>query len=350
MKNVLIASFESYGTMSAAYNFKNKPNATKLCCLGLSGLLDINFDILLILLTKESKKNNENDFRCEAEKSGVEIRIVEISYGKSAEDIWRMIDQIAATFNNNEEFSVFLDISNGPMYFPLLSLASLAYLESSGRAKLKGIYYGNHQAMSVGDIKVFDLTPLIKVIKEFYGYNAFEDAAFHEQSDRFLKNNSLKRESDGHKVLISGMGASFGLLYSAIRHIRPDFLIVITSSKFSQKAIEACNMADFNSDKNLHIIEMLDVFRGFNEAPELVEAVWPLIQNATSLVISLTGGTTAMQWVMQSIYERSHAANISVERVAFVDPRPSIEQQKNPWHLGELIEIEKIVSSTKKNQ
>ncbi|HNX77363.1 MAG TPA: hypothetical protein PKM56_16910, partial [Candidatus Rifleibacterium sp.] len=76
----------------------------------------------------------------------------------------------------------------------------------------------------------------------------------------------------------------------------------------------------------------------------IIDFVWPKIQHAGSLVVNLTGGTTAMQWVMQAIYERSHAANLSVERVAFVDRRPAVEQQQTPWCLGEIVEIEKITS------
>jgi len=50
---------------------------------------------------------------------------------------------------------------------------------------------------------------------------------------------------------------------------------------------------------------------------------------------------------VQSIYERSCADHIPVKRVAFVDRRPTVEQQEHPWHLGEIIEIETVLLNGK---
>ena len=41
-------------------------------------------------------------------------------------------------------------------------------------------------------------------------------------------------------VLATPMGASVGLLFSAVSTIRPDRVVVLTSLKFKEKAIEAC--------------------------------------------------------------------------------------------------------------
>ncbi|MDD3148967.1 MAG: hypothetical protein PHD82_16860, partial [Candidatus Riflebacteria bacterium] len=105
-------------------------------------------------------------------------------------------------------------------------------------------------------------------------------------------------------ILVSGMGSSFGLLYSAVCHIKPGFVVVITSEKYRENARDACKRAGFVDNESLLILCMQDVFCGFAEAPFLVGECKPLLQNAESVVVNLTGGTTAMQRVMQSIFEQ----------------------------------------------
>ncbi len=144
------------------------------------------------------------------------------------------------------------------------------------------------------------------------------------------------------KVLVSGMGSSFGLLYSAIHHVQPDIALVITSDKFRNAVNEACAKAGFSDMSRIHVFTMSDVFAGFNETPALLQQMWPQIKEAEKIIINLTGGTTAMQWVMQSVYEEAVKQKLPAERVAFVDRRSTIEQQQNPWQLGELLEIEKL--------
>lgn len=564
MKNVLLASLGAASLRQATYSFNQATYMSKFCCLGLARLLDVNFDCLCLLLTEEAKKAYENELQKETAVSGPEIWVIEINSGKTIEEIWQMFDMITDSFNQDEEISVFLDVSNGFRHLPLLSFTSLTYLESSRKIKLAGVYYGAYEARSADDITpIFDLTPLVNIVKGSYAVKAFEETGSIEQLGEFLNDllglrkndkdrlmaklqslhgsissglqletgrdaqdldawvsrnlpaenllnaaknllerlqgkiskiklkskfnkqnfildeaelerefelirwhaennnhataiilarewvisriwlaekpegywldkearsrlienelgywsdkirspafreqNSQKsyfdllalwselteirnqfahagfqikpvnfekggeklskffklvetglksdatwllprRESDASKVLITGMGSSFGLLYSAIHHTKPDAVIVITSAKYRENALEASKKAGFISDSALHLVEMQDVFCGFAETPLIIKTIWPLVQNAGSLVVNLTGGTTAMQWVVQSIYERSCSEHIPVKRVAFVDRRPTIEQQKEPWHLGEIIEIESALLKNK---
>lgn len=86
---------------------------------------------------------------------------------------------------------------------------------------------------------------------------------------------------------------------------------------------------------------MEDVFTGFDEAERLVGEAKTICQPFDSVTINLTGGTTAMQWVMQAIYETLKTENFNVKRVAFIDRRDSLEQRKNPFVIGEIYEIDK---------
>ena len=143
-------------------------------------------------------------------------------------------------------------------------------------------------------------------------------------------------------VLATPMGASIGLLYSAVSTIKPDRVIVLTSQKFNEKAKEACEKGGFKDFNKLHIVVIEDAFCGFNEAKRIVKEMSSFCNHAKEVKLNLTGGTTAMQWAMQALYENL-SKNNSVNRIAFVDRRPSVEQQSNPYVVGELLNVDELI-------
>ncbi len=595
MTNILFTTLGATPLTETNYEFNSQTFRSQFCCLGLIKMLPVKFDKMCVLVTPEAKEKNLQSLHDCAKTVGIDITEIDIVSGQNIEEIWRIFDAMTDGLGSNDCPNIYLDVTNSFRHLPLLSFTALSYLESARKASLAGIYYGAFDPKRSAQTPVFDLTPLVNIVRGSYAVKTFEETGAINQLAAFFKdllgsesleakpvtdnieklNNSFTRhlenlhsaissglaieagkaagtltgwmkdklknrfelkttqeliarlenkiaaimisdklkkekmpltieelqrqlkfirwhidyqkpdtalrllrewlinrvwlaeepegdwlnvtdrrnqvetflgglgsklkqaddsfkqqsyyllaktwnqtanmrnefahagfrtqvvnvdkaldqakaslkiceekimdnvfwslpeqadgagvalsaderyhqcapedeavdeESDGKKVLITGMGASFGLLYSAVRLVQPDTVVVVTSSKFREKSIEACKMADFVSDEDLHIVEMQDVFCGFNETSTIIDFVWPKIQHAGSLVVNLTGGTTAMQWVMQAIYERSHAANLSVERVAFVDRRPAVEQQQTPWCLGEIVEIEKITS------
>lgn len=558
MSNILLASLGANRLHEISYSFNGREFSSSFSCLALARLLQVEFDSLYVLLTEEARKTHEKELIAQAKELDLVIRIVDITSGKTIEEIWQMFDQITESFPSTKPVNAYLDISNGFRHLPLLSFASLTYLESSRNFRLAGVHYGAFEARSNDVAPVFDLTPLVNIIKGSFAVQAFEETGAVNQLGNFLNdllsidekgrkdldgrlnklhqamnaglsietgdeaarlcwwidknlpdNSGLKaandlvarlkeridriktvdknkknmhqltidelkrqleliawhidtqnadtallllrewvvnrvwlaekpegnwlhvknrerliernlgfwatklrkaddslkaqafyelirnwnqitnkrneyahagfrlevvksdklhdfaknfyekcleefsdsefwklphRKSDGHKVLVTGMGASFGLLYSAVSLTKADVVIVVTSEKFRDKASEACQKSGFNNPDSLHTLIMQDVFCGFSETPALLKECWPLIKNAESVVVNLTGGTTAMQWVMQSVFERACNEHLPVERVAFVDRRPSVDQQQDPWHLGEIIEVEKIIN------
>lgn len=140
------------------------------------------------------------------------------------------------------------------------------------------------------------------------------------------------------QVLISPLGASKGLLFTALNLVKPFLAIVLTSIDFCASAAEILERTEQTERK---IITMQDVFTGFAETDRLVSEVRAICQPSDSVIINLTGGTTAMQWVMQAVYEALKAENFNVKRVAFIDRRDSLDQRKNPFVVGELFEIDK---------
>ena len=143
-------------------------------------------------------------------------------------------------------------------------------------------------------------------------------------------------------VLTTPMGASVGLLFSAVSTIKPDRVIVLTSQKFFGKAKEACEKGGFKDFSKLHIVIIEDAFCGFNEAKRIVKEMCSFCNNAKDIKLNLTGGTTAMQWAMQALYENLKD-RYSVNRIAFVDRRTSIEQQSNPYVVGELLNVDELI-------
>lgn len=153
----------------------------------------------------------------------------------------------------------------------------------------------------------------------------------------------LSREPN--KVLITPMGASVGLLYSALSLIKPDRVVVLTSDKFQSRVSEVAEKAGFSDMSKIHVEIIKDVFCGFDEANALAKKLCSHIDNAGKIEVNLTGGTTAMQWAIQAAYEAiqqklGNPGKEKLARVAFVDRRRSAEQQSDPYVVGEMVKID----------
>jgi len=166
----------------------------------------------------------------------------------------------------------------------------------------------------------------------------------HLNNDDFWR---LTKSVEGtEKVLISPMGASIGLLYSALMLTKPDRVIVLTSEKFKDRVFEVCEKANFSDKSKVSISVIKDPFSGFDESDALASETCAFVDNPAQIIVNLTGGTTAMQWAMQAIYEKLHndfkGSSANLTRAAFIDRRPSTEQQSDPYRVGEMVNIDKI--------
>ncbi|NLI12585.1 MAG: hypothetical protein GX425_08175 [Peptococcaceae bacterium] len=143
----------------------------------------------------------------------------------------------------------------------------------------------------------------------------------------------------GGILLVSPLGLSRGLLYSALCHIHPMNLVVISSSvaalSFEEVVQKACWLGESK------ILIMQDPHSGFSEAESLAEAVLPVCRHSGQIVVNITGGTTAMQHVVQQIASRAREMGLPVQLAALVDRRPPQEQRDNPYVRGELIYLDR---------
>ncbi len=169
-------------------------------------------------------------------------------------------------------------------------------------------------------------------------YDNFNDI----QLDDFLSDSSARK-----KILITPLGRSSGVLYSALIHFQPDFTIVITSCEAIQdidKIITAVNNVSeikFGQDDFKNLI-MEDPFTGFNEFKSIYDSIENLkiINCENDIIINFTGGTTAMQFIVQTLAAKLSNKVAKITKKALIDKRSSVEQQNNPFELSQVYDLD----------
>lgn len=143
----------------------------------------------------------------------------------------------------------------------------------------------------------------------------------------------------GGTLLVSPLGLSKGLLFSALSHINPDRLLVLTSGEVASHIDDICARAGWAGEK-LPACVMEDPHSGFHEVKDIAESATEYLLKADKIVLNITGGTTALQYTAQKVGEKARQLGREVKQVALVDRRIPQEQKENPFVLGELIELE----------
>lgn len=145
--------------------------------------------------------------------------------------------------------------------------------------------------------------------------------------------------------LVTPLGLSPGVLYSALTHIHPEGVLVVTSPAAEGTISEAISRAGC---PNLEVVtyEMEEPFYGFGEGKQVLsKSRSSNLFMAKELVINITGGTTAMQHVVERVGEDCRHLGLRVRRIALVDKRTIQEQRSDPWQLGELYALDQVESS-----
>lgn len=141
-------------------------------------------------------------------------------------------------------------------------------------------------------------------------------------------------------ILLSPLGLSKGLLFSAIKHTKPDFVVVITSERSQGFINEIMLEAECNAEYMM--LSMKEPFSGFVEVKEITEKVKPLLLQGDELIINITGGTTAMQFIVQEIADNVKNIISNTKTIALVDRRSPEEQRANPYIKGEIVFLDDI--------
>lgn len=138
-------------------------------------------------------------------------------------------------------------------------------------------------------------------------------------------------------TLISPLGLSPGLLYSALLQIQPGRLVVLTSAEGERSLAEIFSKASYSG--KLAVVRVKDPFNCFGEAGELVEELMRHLPEEGGITVNLTGGTTALQFIIQRAGTVLESRGRQVSYIALVDRRSATAQRENPWVVGELIRV-----------
>lgn len=149
---------------------------------------------------------------------------------------------------------------------------------------------------------------------------------------------NTKIAGGGGKLLVTPLGLSRGLLYSALRHINPDKLLVLTSKEMSGEIDEIISVSGWTGEK-LPPFVMEDPHSGFGEVKNATGAANNYLLDADQVYINITGGTTALQYLVQEICKTAQKFNREVLQVAMVDRRTPKQQKEEPYVQGELIPL-----------
>lgn len=136
--------------------------------------------------------------------------------------------------------------------------------------------------------------------------------------------------------MLSPLGLSPGLLYSALMKVNPQRLVILTSAEGERLLAETIQRADYRG--SVAVVRVDDPFTCFAQAGEKVDAVLNEIGH-NSCVVNLTGGTTALQFIIQRAGSTLEKMGVQVRYVALVDRRGIQAQKDNPWVVGELVRI-----------
>ncbi len=142
-------------------------------------------------------------------------------------------------------------------------------------------------------------------------------------------------------LLVTPLGLSPGVVYTALRSLRPDTLLAVTSREALPGLAEAVERAGFAGTVEEPLI-LADPHTGFAEAaPLLAQArLTALLARHACVVVNVTGGTTLLTHLAAEIASRAARLAVPVRRVALVDRRPPEVQRVEPWVVGEVVDLD----------
>ncbi|MDI6879693.1 MAG: TIGR02221 family CRISPR-associated protein [Desulfitobacteriaceae bacterium] len=138
------------------------------------------------------------------------------------------------------------------------------------------------------------------------------------------------------RILLSPLGLSPGLLFSALRQLTPQHALVLSSKDAVGSLRQIVQHADYQGV--LQEILVHDPFTCFEHVSE-VEA--PIIRTLSAfsnveIWVSITGGTTALQYLVQKVASNLKEEGYLIHELAFADRRSAEEQKRVPFVEGEM--------------
>lgn len=145
----------------------------------------------------------------------------------------------------------------------------------------------------------------------------------------------------GERVLVTPLGLSPGVLFSAVTAAQPARVVLVTSAEARATAVDALARAGC-AELPCQVIQMSDPHYGFAEARTAIDTpgLRALFASAGEVVVNMTGGTTAMTQVVQRLAEDARGLGAVVRRIALVDRRSPDEQRRDPYVPAETVDLD----------
>jgi len=148
---------------------------------------------------------------------------------------------------------------------------------------------------------------------------------------------------DGDHLLVTPLGLSPGVLYTALHELEPDRVLVLTSPAAHPGLAEAVDRAGFGGD--LEVVEVGDPHVGYEEANAILQekdgVLMQTFMGCGEATINMTGGTTLLGWMAGEVARRAERTIAVVRRVALVDRRPPEAQRADPWVCGTVVALDR---------
>lgn len=148
-------------------------------------------------------------------------------------------------------------------------------------------------------------------------------------------------ESVGGRILVSPIGKRPGVLFSALQACRtegeegePTLCLVICSHETKELIAAATQNACYEGAVEPLLLE--DAFGGKDEIKTLAKKARGHFVGATEVLVNVTGGTTLMGFVAESLANEARLlACPIVRRFGLIDRRPPREQENDPYQMGQ---------------
>ncbi|MCL6581140.1 MAG: TIGR02221 family CRISPR-associated protein [Firmicutes bacterium] len=159
-----------------------------------------------------------------------------------------------------------------------------------------------------------------------------------QQVYALLDYEKLLRLPAQHTLLVSALGRTPGALFTALRHVRPDELVLIASQETVGLLPEVLERAGLPGLPVRKLV-LADGLRDFHAVPGLVKDLTDTLGRAGEVIACLTGGSTLLQYAVELVAHRARSLGATVRAIATVDQRLPEDQRSDPYHVGEVYPV-----------
>jgi hypothetical protein len=140
------------------------------------------------------------------------------------------------------------------------------------------------------------------------------------------------------RVLVTPLGLSPGVLFTALKRLHPGEVLVITSPDAEGLASEAAARADWRPAGVARFV-VPDAHGCFDQVDALLAWARPVLLEAAEVLVNVTGGTTGMQYLVERVAGEAVRLGVPTTRYALLDRRSPEEQRREPYVLGEAVAL-----------